>query len=249
MLIDPYKIIHSTNLAKLTARQRHHSRFSARVLKFLLALMLFLPFGQTGVAAAAIHAVATTDVNLRAGPSTRYPAVLVLPASASMYVHGCIADRSWCDISWSNSRGWVSASYIQVVYNGRPTILTASIVPVIGIATVAFTAAYWDTHYHAHPWHAHWHHYHGNASRSVVAGCGDRGCGAAAVTRGPHGGGRVAAGGCSDGNCGGAALTRGAHGGGRAAIGGCGPERCGGASVTRGPLGNTRVRHGSFDRP
>ncbi|WJH38142.1 hypothetical protein N7E02_01805 (plasmid) [Aliirhizobium terrae] len=44
-------------------------------------------------------------------------------------------------------------------------------------------------------------------------------------------------------------MTRGPNGGGRAAVGGCGPEKCGGASVTRGPLGNTRVRHGSFDRP
>jgi hypothetical protein len=173
-----------------------------------------------------------------------------MPQSASLVVYGCSGDRSWCDVSWASARGWVSASYIYVNYNGRQTVLTASVAPAIGIATVAFSVAYWDAHYHSQSWYGHWdRYYHGGGSRKAVAGCGPNGCGAAAVTRGPHGGARAAAGGCNDGNCGGAAVTRGPNGGGRAAVGGCGPEKCGGASVTRGPLGNTRVRHGSFDRP
>lgn len=218
------------------------------VLTFL-AFLTVISLGGRDKAEAAINGVAVTSVNLRAGPTTRYPVVIVMPQSASLAVYGCSGDRSWCDVSWSGARGWVAASYIQVFYNGRPTVLTASIAPAVGIATVAFSVAYWDAHYHSQPWHGHWNRYYGGGSRSVVAGCGDHGCGAAAVTRGPHGGARAAAGGCHDGNCGAAAVTRGPHGGGRAAVGGCGPEKCGGASVTRGPLGNTRIRHGSFDRP
>lgn len=236
----------------LAAAEHFSSVLAMRKLAALtiLALLAFLSFGGLNKAAAAINGVAVTSVNLRAGPSTRYPVVMVMPQSASLAVYGCTGDRSWCDVSWSGARGWVAASYIQVFYNGRPTVLTASIAPVVGIATVAFSVAYWDAHYHSQPWYGHWDRYYaGGGSRSVVAGCGDRGCGAAAVTRGPYGGARAAAGGCNDGNCGGAAVTRGPNGGGRAAVGGCGPEKCGAASITRGPLGNTRIRHGSIDRP
>lgn len=215
----------------------------------LLALAMLLPLGGMSTASAATGGIAVTSVNLRAGPSTKYPVVTVLPQNAALTVYGCAAGGSWCDVSWGGSRGWMSANYIYVSYNGQQTVLTTSVAPAIGITTVSFTAIYWDTHYRSYPWHDRWNHYHGEASRSVVAGCGNNGCGAAAVTRGPHGGTRAAAGGCQDGNCGGAAVTRGPHGGGRAAIGGCGEERCAGASVTRGPLGNTRIRHGSFDRP
>ncbi|TWF58973.1 SH3 domain-containing protein [Neorhizobium alkalisoli] len=216
----------------------------------MLALTIAMSFGGLTPASATVSGVALANVNLRAGPSTRYPVVMTMPQSASLAVYGCIADRSWCDISWGGSRGWVSASYIQVFYAGKPTVLTAAVVPAVGIATVAFTVAYWDAHYHSQPWYGHWDRYYvGGGSRSVVAGCGDRGCGAAAVTHGAYGGARAAAGGCRDGNCGGAAVTRGPNGGGRAAIGGCGDERCGGASVTRGPRGNTVIRHGSVERP
>lgn len=216
----------------------------------LVVLTSALSLAQTHQVSAAVNGVAVTSVNLRAGPSTRYPVVMTMPQSASLSVYGCIADRSWCDVSWGGNRGWVSANYIQVYYNGQPAVLTAAIVPAIGITTVAFSVAYWDAHYHSQPWHGHWDRYYaGGGSRSVVAGCGDNGCGAAAVTRGPHGGVRAAAGGCTDGKCGGAAVTTGPRGAGRAAIGGCGENRCAGASVTHGPRGNTVIRRGSFERP
>lgn len=191
----------------------------------VIAVAALLAFGGLNSASAATGAVAVTSVNLRAGPSTRYPVVMTMPQRASLSIYGCLADRSWCDVSWGASRGWVAASYIQVVYRGQPTVLTAAIVPAIGITTVAFSVSYWDVHYRSQPWYAQWDHYYpGGGSRSVAAGCGDRGCGAASVTRGPYGGGH-------------------------AAIGGCNDDRCGGASVTRGPRGNTAFRHGGFDRP
>ncbi|WP_162939675.1 SH3 domain-containing protein [Neorhizobium sp. NCHU2750] len=225
------------------------SRIGRPLLAFLLALAVILPFGGLTQASAAVGGVTMTSVNLRAGPSTRYPAVITMPPSASLSVYGCIADRSWCDVSWSGSRGWVAASYIQVYYAGRTTVLTPAIVPAIGIATVAFSAAYWDTYYHSQPWYGQWNHYYVGSSRTVVGGCGEHGCGGAVVTRGPYGGGHAAAGGCHDGHCGGASATHGPRGGAHAAVGGCNDERCGGASVTRGPYGNTVIRRGGFDRP
>lgn len=198
-------------------------------------------------ALAATGGVAMTSVNMRAGPGTQYPVVTVLPTNGSFPIHGCLANGSWCDIGWGGDRGWVSASYINVMYNGQSTVLNAAIVPVVGITTVTFSITYWNTHYHSKHWHGHWDRYHHYTSRKVAAGCNDNACGAVAVTRGPHSG-RVAAVGASDGKVGAAAATRGPNGGGRAAVGGCGPERCGGASVTRGPRGNTVFRHGSIER-
>lgn len=216
-------------------------------LRSLVLAIAVVTAAAASPALASVGGVATTSVNMRAGPGTQYPVVNVVPHRASFPIHGCAADGSWCDIGWGGDRGWVSASYINVMYNGQPRALSASIVPTVGIATVAFGVAYWDAHYHSKNWHAHWGRYDHHGFRKVVAGCNGNGCGAAAVTRGPHGG-RVAAVGASDGNFGGAAVTRGPHGGGRAAIGGCGSERCAGASVTRGPRGNTVFRHGSIGR-
>jgi uncharacterized protein YraI len=215
----------------------------------MASLMIAAYAGEPRTAAAATGGVSVTAVNMRAGPSTQYPVVTVMPQNASLTVYGCMNSQTWCDVSWGRARGWVSANYIYVVYKGQQTVLTASIIPVVGIATVAFSVAYWDRHYHGQPWHGHWDRYHHHASRSVAAGCNDRGCAAASVTRGPHGGGRsVVVGGDGNGNGGGAAVTRGPHGGGRAVVGGCGPEKCAGASVTRGPRGNTAVHHGVIDR-
>ncbi|MCO5965061.1 SH3 domain-containing protein [Sinorhizobium meliloti] len=199
-------------------------------------------------ASAATSAVAVTNVNLRAGPSTRYPVVITLPVHAALTVYGCTANTSWCDVSWGRDRGWVAANYVQVFYRGSSVVVTPTVAPAIGLAVVTFNQTYWNTYYVGRPWYGEWNVYYGGGSRSVVRGCNDDGCGAAAVTRGPYGGGRAAVGGCQDGNCGGAAVTRGPYGGGRAAVGGCNDEKCAGAAVTRGPLGNTVVRHGSVSR-
>lgn len=196
-------------------------------------------------AAAATSGTATANVNLRAGPGTNYPVVITLPQSAPLTVHGCTSSTSWCDVTWGVERGWVAASYIYVSYQGSPTIVTASIAPVVGITAVAFSVAYWDSHYRHRHWYHDWHDY----SRKAVAGCNGEGCGAAAVTRGPHGGGRAAAVGCNDNGCAAGSAVRGPRGAGRAAIGGCTDEKCGGAVVRQGPRGNTAIRHGSFDRP
>lgn len=216
---------------------------AAMVASLIASLTIMSPTG----AAAATAAVSVTNVNMRAGPSTHYPAVITLPVSASLTVYGCTANTNWCDVSWGRDRGWVAANYIQVSYRGAPTIVTPVIAPAIGLTVVTFNQAYWNTYYVGRPWYGQWNSYYGG-SRSVMTGCNGNGCGAAAVTRGPYGGGRAAVGGCNDNGCGGAAVTRGPHGGRRAAIGGCGDEKCAGAAVIRGPAGNVRVRHRSVTR-
>ncbi|WJH38141.1 SH3 domain-containing protein (plasmid) [Aliirhizobium terrae] len=124
---------------------KHYFNASKAVTALMLALTLIFSLGGMSKASAATNGVAVTSVNLRAGPSTQYPVVRVMPQSASLVIYGCSGDRTWCDVSWAGARGWVSASYIYVNYNGQQTVLTSSIVPVIGIATVAFSVAYWDS--------------------------------------------------------------------------------------------------------
>jgi uncharacterized protein YraI len=63
---------------------------------------------STGLAAAA-SAVATTDLNVRAGQGTNHPVIGVLPAGAAVDVRGC-AD-GWCYVS--EYGGYASARYLD----------------------------------------------------------------------------------------------------------------------------------------
>lgn len=70
------------------------------MLKTLLSALAILAVAAT-VATAATVAVATGNVNLRAGPSTAYPVVTVVPAGSRIVTHGCVAGYSWCDIAYA----------------------------------------------------------------------------------------------------------------------------------------------------
>lgn len=60
-------------------------------------------------ASASAGAVVLTDLNVRAGPGTRFPVIGGLPRGASVQVLGCTP--SWCNIGWSGS-AFVSAAYL-----------------------------------------------------------------------------------------------------------------------------------------
>jgi uncharacterized protein YraI len=107
-------------------------------------------------AKAATAAIAVTTVNLRAGPSTTYPVVTVVPAGNAISLHGCNASYSWCDIAYGIHRGWVSAGYVQVIYRSAPVIVTPAVAPRLGIVVVNYDRAYWERHYVRYPWYAPW---------------------------------------------------------------------------------------------
>jgi uncharacterized protein YraI len=155
------------------------------------ALGLFLAL-LPEAASAANPAEALASVNLRAGPGTYYPVVVTLPARAALNVYGCLADSSWCDVSWGRSRGWVAASYVQVYYRGARVVVTPAIVPAIGIAVLAFDRAYWDSHYIGRPWYGRWNYYYRpgfyTSGRIVTGSCGNGSCSGTVIRRGPFGG-------------------------------------------------------------
>jgi uncharacterized protein YraI len=115
--------------------------------KTLRAIALLAAVSLPGIAAAASTAIATTNVNLRAGPSTAYPAVNVVGAGEDVRVFGCLSNRSWCDVAYAGQRGWMSSNYLAYVERGR-RYTGPRVVSYIGAPTVAFSVgSYWDNHY------------------------------------------------------------------------------------------------------
>ncbi|SON57481.1 hypothetical protein HDIA_3940 [Hartmannibacter diazotrophicus] len=219
-----------------------------------LALLATAPvyLASASTASAATPAVATANVNLRAGPSTAYPVVTVVPARAHVVTYGCLANYSWCDISLGTARGWVAAKYVQVVYQGAPVVVTAPVARSVGLAVVAFNKAYWDTYYPAYPWYPRWAAYPPYAvpppyaprvqshSRSVQ--CVNGTCTGTRSTTGIYGGSANQTRQCANGNCTATRNVVGPYGGTASRTRNCsrGDASC---SVTRtGPMGRTGTR-------
>lgn len=98
--------------------------------------------------AQAAEGFATANVNMRAGPSTAYPAVTVIPAGESIEIYGCLADVPWCDVEFYDGRGWVHGRYIQALYQQRRISVGPRYYRPLGIPVVVFSfGSYWDRHY------------------------------------------------------------------------------------------------------
>ncbi|ALN71745.1 MULTISPECIES: SH3 domain-containing protein [unclassified Aureimonas] len=114
----------------------------ARLFSLVLAGAALVP----GLASAA-SAIATTNVNLRAGPSTAYPPVNVVRGGEEVHVFGCLANRAWCDVDFYGQRGWISSSYLAYVRGGQ-RYTGPRVVGYIGAPTVTYSfGRYWDNHY------------------------------------------------------------------------------------------------------
>ncbi|MGF0539706.1 SH3 domain-containing protein [Agrobacterium sp. ES01] len=98
--------------------------------------------------AQAAQGFATANVNLRAGPSTQYPAVTVIPEGARLDIGGCMRSANWCDVNYRGIRGWVSASYLQASYRQQRVHVGPQYYSPLGIPNVTFSVgSYWDRNY------------------------------------------------------------------------------------------------------
>ena len=114
----------------------------------LMAMAAAVAFLMPAAAANAAEGYSTANVNMRSGPSTRYPAVTVIPAGTPVEIHGCLSDVFWCDVSFYNGRGWVSGNYVQVDYRQERVLIEPDYYGGLGIPTVTFEIGrYWDNHY------------------------------------------------------------------------------------------------------
>ncbi|SEL27793.1 Uncharacterized conserved protein YraI [Xaviernesmea oryzae] len=121
-----------------------NSRFRRHVMvgAALLAASLFPSLAQ------AAAGFATANVNMRSGPSTRYPAVTVIPVGTSVEIHGCLAEVPWCDVSFRFGRGWVAGRYLQTLYRERRVYVAPEYYRPLGIPTITFDVdSYWTRNY------------------------------------------------------------------------------------------------------
>ena len=104
------------------------------------------------MASAATPARVVTDLNVRAGPGTQYPAVTVFPRNSRVNVIGCTRGTTWCDVSGRGVRGWVSARYLNMAPRGDRLIgrVPASVAPPIITFQIG---SYWDDHYRDRSWY------------------------------------------------------------------------------------------------
>ncbi len=94
-----------------------------------------------------------TNVNLRAGPGTYYPAILVVPARAPISILGCLGDYTWCDVIFQGNRGWMRSIYLQGWYRGYYYSLR-DYAPRLGYRVVSFDIGpYWDANYRERPFY------------------------------------------------------------------------------------------------
>jgi uncharacterized protein YraI len=112
----------------------------------IAAAMLLLP-----TAALAAPGMVTTSVSLRAGPGDGFPAVDRIPGGSHVNIHGCLRGDAWCDVSWSDDRGWVSSDDLQWLYRNHYVYLSDYYddidVPVVPFAI----GTYWSTYYAGRP--------------------------------------------------------------------------------------------------
>src|SRR5256886_6332293 len=121
---------------------------------FIAAAVLLLP-----TAALAAPGIVTTSVSLRAGPGEGFPTVDRIPGGARVNIHGCLRGNAWCDVSWSDDRGWVSSQYLEYLHRNRYVYLP-DYVDEIDVPVVSFAlTSYWSSYYAGRPWYqrrAYW---------------------------------------------------------------------------------------------
>jgi len=112
----------------------------------IAAAMLLLPS-----AALAAPGMVTTNVSLRAGPGDGFPVVDRIPGGSHVNIHGCLRGDAWCDISWSDDRGWVSSDELQWLYRNNYVYLS-DYYNDIDVPVVPFViGTYWSTYYAGRP--------------------------------------------------------------------------------------------------
>src|SRR5205823_3701103 len=124
---------------------------------FIAAAVLLMP-----TAALAAPGIVTTTVSLRAGPGEGFPTVDRIPGGARVNIHGCLRGTAWCDVSWSDDRGWVSSQYLEYLYRNHYVYLP-DYVDQIDVPVVPFVlTSYWSSYYAGRPWYhrrAYWSGY------------------------------------------------------------------------------------------
>lgn len=123
----------------------------------LVAALLLAP-----TAALAAPGIVTVSTGLRAGPGAGFPLVDRVPEGARVNIHGCLRGNAWCDVSFSDDRGWMSSQYLEYLYRNHYVYLP-DYADEVDVPVVPFVlSSYWSSYYEGRPWyrrHAYWNNY------------------------------------------------------------------------------------------
>ena len=98
-----------------------------------------LTFGLASTAAhAAVTGSVTTDLNLRAGPSSSTEVLATIPANGEVVIERCLETRNWCEVSYDGATGFAYGDYLVADLNGEVVVVRENLNP-LGIAVSAFT--------------------------------------------------------------------------------------------------------------
>jgi uncharacterized protein YraI len=118
----------------------------------LAGAALFAATLLPAAASAAAPGYVTTNLNVRAGPGTQFPAVAVFPAGSQLTVIGCTQNFGWCDVSGRGVRGWVSGAYLEILHERRRVRPRHGVT--YGLPVITFSIGrYWDDHYRGRGWY------------------------------------------------------------------------------------------------
>ncbi|PLP56822.1 hypothetical protein CYK37_23745 [Mesorhizobium loti] len=66
---------------------------------------------------------ADRDLNMRAGPGSRYPVVGVLAAGQTAVLDGCLQGSKWCAVGNAGNQAWVNSDYVTSEFSGGRVVL------------------------------------------------------------------------------------------------------------------------------
>ena len=121
----------------------------------LAAFAIVVAAAPHPASAQAIAYAVPGTTNLRAGPGTQYPIIGKVRGGTEVYVYGCLANRSWCDILVGGIRGWIYSRRLEFVYAGR-RVLVPRYYAYFGAPIIRFDFSYWDRYYWDRPWYRDW---------------------------------------------------------------------------------------------
>lgn len=92
----------------------------------IAALSVVLGLAATAASAQAPQTVmTTTNLNMRNGPGTQHAIVAWIPKGTQIQAFGCTNPVAWCQTTFNERHGWVSANYL----NPRPAVGAVPVQP------------------------------------------------------------------------------------------------------------------------
>src|SRR5690606_8732618 len=92
--------------------------------RLLLSAAAGALLASSTLAMAQTSVVATTDLNLRAGPGPEYPVIGAIAVDDQAMLNGCIEGSKWCEVSYGDLSGWAYSDYLIADNSGVELIVT-----------------------------------------------------------------------------------------------------------------------------